>query len=86
MNESSPDQPDQEPLPVVDGVGESCATFTPIVAARMRELAPGDRLEVVSDDASAPDALSSWARLTGNDLVETQDEGGGRFRFVLMRC
>jgi TusA-related sulfurtransferase len=76
----------QELQPVLDGVGESCASFTPIVAARMRELAPGERLEVVSDDGSAPDALGSWARLTGNNLVETRDEGDGRYRFVLMRC
>jgi TusA-related sulfurtransferase len=85
MSKPTRDQ-DPESLDVVDGVGESCATFTPIVAARMRELAPGDQLVVVSDDASAPDALGSWARLTGNDLVETRDEGDGRYRFVLMRC
>jgi TusA-related sulfurtransferase len=76
----------EEPVIVLDGVGESCATFTPTVAARMKEMAPGDRLEVVSDDASAPDALSSWARLTGNDLVEAREEEDGRYRFVLMRC
>jgi TusA-related sulfurtransferase len=85
MSESTPAQ-SFEPLQVLDGIGESCATFTPAVAARMREMDPGDRLEVISDDATAPDALSSWARLTGNNLVETHDEGGGRYRFVLMRC
>jgi TusA-related sulfurtransferase len=50
----------------------------------MRELEGGQRLEVTSDDATAPDAIASWARLTGNPLLETIDEGG-RWRFVLQR-
>lgn len=73
------------PLDVLDGVGESCATFTPVVAARLRRLDPGARLTVVSDDPTAPEALASWARLTGNPLVEAVDEGDGRWRFVLER-
>jgi TusA-related sulfurtransferase len=85
MSSSGDTEPDRA-LQVVDGVGESCATFTPIVAARMRELAPGQLLEVVSDDPSAPEALGSWARLTGNDLVGSTEEADGRYRFTLMRC
>jgi TusA-related sulfurtransferase len=85
MRDAGQDPP-QPLVEVLDGLGESCATFTPLVAARMRELDRGERLEVVSDDATAPDALSSWARLTGNTIVETRDEGAGRYRFILMRC
>jgi TusA-related sulfurtransferase len=79
--------PDSIPEPVVtlDGAGESCATFTPLVAARMRELAPGTRLDVLTDDESAPEALASWARLTGNDLLLIHEEGDGRRRFLLRR-
>jgi TusA-related sulfurtransferase len=79
------DSPAPEPIANLDGTGESCATFTPIVAARMRHMAPGELLEVVTDDASAPDALASWARLTGNHLVETRREPDGRWAFVLRR-
>jgi TusA-related sulfurtransferase len=74
-----------ERLPILDGVGASCATFTPIVAARIRQLEPGERLAVVADDPSAPEAIASWARLTGNPLVETVEEGPGRWRFVIER-
>lgn len=74
-----------KPTASLDGIGESCATLTPAVAARMRELAPGELLEVISDDDAAPDALASWARLTGNHLAETRDAEDGRRRFLLRR-
>ncbi len=74
-----------DPIAVLDGSGESCATFTPVVAAQMRGLEPGAVLEVISDDETAPEALASWARLSGNELLETRAEGGGRRRFVLRR-
>jgi TusA-related sulfurtransferase len=74
-----------DPIAFLDGSGESCATFTPIVAARMRGLEPGALLEVISDDETAPEALASWSRLSGNELLETRAEGAGRRRFVLRR-
>jgi TusA-related sulfurtransferase len=63
------------PIEILDGSGESCATLTPVVAARMRELGPGEQLEIVSDDPTAPEALAAWARLTGNALVEAREDG-----------
>jgi TusA-related sulfurtransferase len=81
MTDPAPDQG----LAILDGLGESCATFTPVVAARLGQLEPGERLTVVSDDPTAPEALASWARLTRNPLVEIVDEGNGRRRFVLER-
>jgi TusA-related sulfurtransferase len=74
-----------EPIAVLDGRGESCATFTPVIAARMRDLGQGAVLEVISDDETAAEALGSWARLTGNELLEMRDEGAGGRRFVLRR-
>ena len=74
-----------DPIAVLDGSGESCATFTPLVAARMRGLEPGAVLEVISDDESAPEALASWARLSGNELLETRTDGAGPWRFSIRR-
>ncbi len=74
-----------KPVPTLDGSGASCATFTPLVAAWMREHPPGTRLDVLTDDESAPEALASWARLTGNDLLEIHEEDDGRRRFLLRR-
>ncbi len=74
-----------QPVDTLDGSGETCATLTPVIAGRMRALSPGEGLEVISDDSTAPEALASWSRLTGNSLVEVHDEGNGRRRFLLRR-
>ena len=69
----------------MDLVGQDCATLTPIIAARMRELPSGQVLEVISDDPTARSGLASWARLTGNPIVAIVDEGPGRTRYYLRR-
>ena len=69
----------------MDLVGQACATLTPIIAARMRELPSGQVLEVISDDPTARSGLASWSRLTGNPLVAMVDDGGGRTRYYLRR-
>jgi tRNA 2-thiouridine synthesizing protein A len=69
----------------MDLVGQDCATLTPIIASRMRQLPSGQILEVVSDDPTARSGLASWARLTGNPLVATVEDGPGRTRYYLRR-
>ena len=64
-----------EPDVRMDLVGQACATLTPLIATRMRELASGQVLEIVSDDPTARSGLASWSRLTGNPIVTT-DRGG----------
>lgn len=69
----------------MDLVGQDCATLTPIIASRMRELTSGQVLEVVSDDPTARSGLASWSRLTGNPIVAILDDGPGRTRYYLRR-
>lgn len=69
----------------MDLVGQSCATLTPIIAARMRELASGQILEIISDDPTARSGLASWSRLTGNPVVAILEDGPGRTRYYLQR-
>lgn len=69
----------------MDAVGQDCATLTPIVASRMRELITGQVLEVISDDPTARSGLASWSRLTGNPLVAIIEDGPGRTRYYLRR-
>jgi len=81
MNESSPPASDVR----MDLVGEDCATLTPLIAARVRQLNSGDVIEVVSDDPTARTGLASWSRLTGNPLVAVVDDGPGRTRYFIRR-
>jgi TusA-related sulfurtransferase len=75
------------PAPYVrmDLVGQDCATLTPLIAARVRQLNSGDVIEVVSDDPTARGGLASWSRLTGNPLVAVVDDGPGRTRYFIRR-
>lgn len=69
----------------MDLVGQACATLTPIIASRMRQLESGQVLEVVSDDPTARSGLASWSRLTGNPMVAVVEDGPGRTRYYLRR-
>jgi tRNA 2-thiouridine synthesizing protein A len=55
--------------------GSTCAVLTPAVKARLRELAPGQILEVRVDDPAAVDDMAAWTRLAGHELVQTVREG-----------
>lgn len=69
----------------LDAVGQDCATLTPVVAARMRQLRTGQVLEVVSDDPTSRTGLAAWSRLTGNALLASLDEESGRTHYYLRR-
>jgi tRNA 2-thiouridine synthesizing protein A len=69
----------------MDLVGQACATLTPLIATRMRQLESGQVLEVVSDDPTAHSGLAAWSRLTGNPIVAIVEDGPGRTRYYLRR-
>lgn len=69
----------------MDLVGQACATLTPLIAARMRQLVSGQVLEIISDDPTARSGLASWSRLTGNPIVAVVEDGPGRTRYYLRR-
>jgi TusA-related sulfurtransferase len=69
----------------MDLVGQPCATLTPLIAARMRQLDSGQVLEIISDDPTARSGLTSWSRLTGNPIVAVIEDGPGRTRYYLRR-
>jgi TusA-related sulfurtransferase len=74
-----------EPDVRMDLIGQACATLTPLIATRMRELASGQVLEIISDDPTARTGLASWSRLTGNPILAIVDDGPGRTRYYLRR-
>jgi TusA-related sulfurtransferase len=69
----------------MDLVGQACATLTPMIALRMRQLLTGQVLEVISDDPTARSGLASWSRLTGNAIVAIVEDGSGRTCYYLRR-
>lgn len=60
------------PLPIVE------------TAKAMRELAPGELIEVeATDPGSVPD-FTAWCKTTGHELIETTKENGV-YRFLLRK-
>ena len=70
---------------VLDAPGAACASLTPMIRARIHELASGQVLEVRSDDPAAREGVPAWSRLTGNLLEAVVEEDAERTRFYRKR-
>ena len=69
----------------LDGLGQNCATLTPLIRATLRDLASGQVLEVVADDPTAHGDVASWSRLSGNELVAAVAQQSGRMSFYIRK-
>ena len=70
---------------VLDAPGSSCASLTPLIKGRIRDLISGQVLEVRSDDPAARVGVPAWSRLTGNPLEAVVEDDAERTRFYLRR-
>jgi len=68
----------------LDLKGLSCPLPIIKTAKAMKELAPGELLEVFATDPGSVPDFAAWARSTGNPLVESSVEGVV-FHFVLKK-
>jgi tRNA 2-thiouridine synthesizing protein A len=67
---------------VLDAKGQNCPL--PIVRARkaLKDVPPGDTLEVLTTDPGSPADFEAFCRTTGNILLESTQENGS-FRFLI---
>lgn len=49
--------------------GSTCSLLTPAMKAKLREMQPGQVLEVRVNDPAAQEDIASWVRLTGHTLI-----------------
>jgi tRNA 2-thiouridine synthesizing protein A len=68
----------------IDCTGLFCPM--PIVKTReaIKQIAPGQLLEMLSDDPASEPDMKSWAQITGHDLVAVERERG-IFRFLVRK-
>lgn len=64
--------------------GMSCPLPIIKTAKAMKELAPGQLVEVFATDPGSVPDFKAWSRATGNPLVETSEEAGV-FHFILKK-
>jgi tRNA 2-thiouridine synthesizing protein A len=68
----------------LDLKGLSCPLPIIKTAKAMKELAPGQLVEVFATDPGSVSDFKAWAQTTRNPLLEASQEGGV-FRFVLQK-
>lgn len=70
---------------MLDARGLSCPL--PILKARkaLRDMQPGQTLEVLSNDPNAPDNFNEFCTTSSHELLESSNLEGHVYRFII-RC
>jgi len=75
----------RKPAAALEATGQTCATLTPLVHARIRQLESGHLLQVSTDDPSAREGIAAWCRLTGHPLVSVAGGADGQLSFLIRK-
>jgi tRNA 2-thiouridine synthesizing protein A len=68
----------------VDAKGQACPGPLVSLAKAIIGAEPGDLLELVATDPGSKSDVPSWAKLSGNELLEA-NEDGGVYRYVVRK-
>lgn len=60
----------------LDCIGLYCPMPIYNTAKKLKELKPGQVLEVLADDEGIKEDMPAWCRTTGNELVGLEEEEG----------
>jgi len=60
----------------LDCVGLYCPMPIYNTAKKLKELKPGQVLEVLADDEGIKEDMPAWCRTTGNELLGIEEENG----------
>jgi len=69
----------------VDARGQSCPGPLVTLHRALKDLRQGDLLELLCTDPGARSDVPSWAKLSGNELVEATEEDGV-LRYVIRKA
>jgi TusA-related sulfurtransferase len=74
-----------EMLNLDERAGAACALLTPAIKARLREMIPGQVLEVRVNDPTARLDVEAWCQLSGNHLLAIMEEAPDVLRFFVRK-
>jgi tRNA 2-thiouridine synthesizing protein A len=60
----------------LDCIGLYCPMPIVKTASKIKELAPGEILEVISDDTGIKSDMPAWAEKTGNEYLGLEEDEG----------
>jgi radical SAM protein with 4Fe4S-binding SPASM domain len=72
------------PAASFDAIGRACVELLLPMANQVRALAAGQVLKVTTDDPAASEDLSSWCRMSGNELID-RVKGDGFEKYYIRR-
>ena len=69
----------------VDARGQSCPGPLVSLAKALKEAQSGDLLELLATDPGSKSDVPSWASISGNELLESEELGDREFRYVVRK-
>ena len=69
----------------IDARGQSCPGPLVTLHRHLKDARPGELLELLATDPGSKSDVPSWARLSGNELVESS-EADGVLHFVIRKA
>ena len=69
----------------VDARGQSCPGPLVSLAKALRDAASGDLLELLATDPGSKSDVPSWAEISGNELVGSDEPTPGQYRYLLRK-
>jgi tRNA 2-thiouridine synthesizing protein A len=69
----------------VDARGQSCPGPLVSLAKALKGARPGDLFELLATDPGSRSDVPSWATISGNDLIETEELPDGSYRYVIRK-
>jgi tRNA 2-thiouridine synthesizing protein A len=69
---------------VLDCSGMLCPVPVIKTSKAIKELEVGQVLKMIATDPGAPSDMEAWSRQTGNELMDSQEDGG-KYVFYLRR-
>lgn len=69
----------------VDARGQSCPGPIVSLARAIQQAASGDVLELLATDPGSKTDVPSWAKISGNELIDRSEEDGF-FRYVVRKA
>ncbi len=73
-------------ITTVDARGQSCPGPLVSLAKALKTATPGDLLELLATDPGSTSDVPSWASISGNELVESDEREDGSYRYVVRKA
>jgi tRNA 2-thiouridine synthesizing protein A len=69
---------------IVDARGQSCPGPLVSLAKALKEASSGELLELLATDPGSRSDIPSWAEISGNELLES-NEADGEYRYLVRK-